>query len=325
MSILQTVNGSTYKKNITVKVYTPQDKMLWDSFVSSSKNEVFLFNRDYMDYPQDRFHDHSLLFFKHDRLVGLLPANLSGDKLQSHSGLTFGGVVSSYLMKTPLMMEIFNSIITHCRDNGIKAIIYKPSPYIYHSVPADEDLYALYAFNANLIARSVSSTILLSGEKRFTDNRKDSLRKAKKHKLLVRESRDFEVYMKILEQNLIERHNVKPVHTTEEIKFLASRFPDNIKLFASFKDELMLAGIIVYESRNVAHTMYAANSSEGHKLGAQDIVEDYLINQLFKDKPYYDFGISTENHGRLLNQGLIKYKEDFGASAIVYDVYKIDI
>jgi lipid II:glycine glycyltransferase (peptidoglycan interpeptide bridge formation enzyme) len=104
---------------------------------------------------------------------------------------------------------------------------------------------------------------------------------------------------------------------------LANLFPDNIKLYASFREDVMLAGIIIYESPNVAHIQYAANSAEGLKLGAQDIVEEYLINERYKNKRFYDFGISTENQGRMLNQGLIKFKEDFGASAVVYDVYQI--
>lgn len=319
----QPVKETTAKEAITVKTYTSQDKTVWDSFVGASKNGVFLFNRDYMEYHQDRFHDHSLLFYKEDRLVGLLPANLSGEVLQSHGGLTFGGVISAYSMKTPLMMEIFNSLIMHCQSLGLREILYKPTPHIYHSIPAEEDLYALYRFNAKLVSRSVSSAILMSHEKHFSDNRRASLRKAKKHNLTVTESNDFEAYMKILEQNLVERHGVKPVHSVNEIKLLADRFPNNIKLYASFRKDTMLAGIIIYESPNVAHIQYAANSNEGLKLGAQDIVEEYLINERYKDKRFYDFGISTEDHGRVLNSGLIKFKEDFGASAVVYDVYQI--
>jgi hypothetical protein len=324
MTILeQPVNETAAKQAVTVKTYSPKDKTVWDSFVGASKNGVFLFNRDYMEYHKDRFHDHSLLFYKEDRLVGLLPANISGDVLLSHGGLTFGGVISAYNMKTPLMMEIFDALTAHCQSLGLKEILYKPTPHIYHSIPAEEDLYALYRVNAKLASRSVSSVILMSQEKRFSDNRRASLRKAKKHNLTVKESSDFEAYMLILEQNLVERHGVKPVHTTEEIKLLANLFPDNIKLYASFREDVMLAGIIIYESPNVAHIQYAANSAEGLKLGAQDIVEEYLINERYKNKRFYDFGISTENQGRMLNQGLIKFKEDFGASAVVYDVYQI--
>jgi hypothetical protein len=87
----------------------------------------------------------------------------------------------------------------------------------------------------------------------------------------------------------------------------------------------MLAGVIMYESRNVAHMQYAANSKAGWNLGAQDIIEDYLINDYYKGKRYFDFGISTEKLGQVLNLGLIKRKENFGANAVVYDTYQLII
>ena len=76
---------------ITVRRYTPADKPLWDGFVALSKNATFLHYRDYMDYHSDRFNDFSLMAFDGGRLLALLPANLSGDTLYSHQGLTFGG------------------------------------------------------------------------------------------------------------------------------------------------------------------------------------------------------------------------------------------
>jgi hypothetical protein len=63
-------------KEIEIRVYKPEFKGLWDAFVSGAKNGVFLFNRDYMDYHSDRFQDYSLLFFRDNCLVALLPANI---------------------------------------------------------------------------------------------------------------------------------------------------------------------------------------------------------------------------------------------------------
>ena len=310
---------------IEVVPYIPGYKAQWDSFVSNAKNGVFLFNRDYMEYHSDRFTDHSLLFFSKGKLVGLLPANLACDSLQSHGGLTFGGIVAGFQMKTPLMLAIFKALIQHCKDQGIKEVIYKPVPYIYQSIPADEDLYALFLNNAKLIARNVSSCLSLCGLSKFDSNRNDNIRKAKNNNLVVEQSSDYDCFMRIEEEALVERHGVKPVHSVDEIKLLAERFPDNIKLFASFKDGVMLAGMVMYESRNVAHMQYAANSKTGWNLGAQDIIEDYLINQHYKSKRYFDFGISTEKLGQVLNLGLIKRKENFGANAVVYDTYHIII
>jgi len=308
---------------LTVQVYTPENKTLWDTFVSNAKNTVFLFLRDYMEYHSHRFSDHSLMFYDSDKLVALLPANTYNGTLYSHGGLTFGGVISGYNMKTPLMLNIFDAIVAHCQNIGLTKIVYKRIPYIYHLVPADEDLYALFKINAHLSARNVSSTIYLPNAPGFDGNRKDNIRKAKKNNLVVKQSSDFETFMKIEEEVLIERHGVKPVHSAEEIKLLAERFPDNIQLYGSFRGSTMLAGIIIYESQNVAHMQYASNSKEGWTIGAQDLIEDYLINQRYPDKKYFDFGISTEKQGEVLNLGLIKRKENFGASAVMYDTYQI--
>lgn len=313
------------KETVTIERYNDKYKAVWNNFVSKAKNGVFLFNRDYMEYHADRFNDHSLLFYCNGRLVALLPANIVGNTLQSHGGLTFGGVICAYTMKTHIMLNIFNSLIKYCQQKGVNELIYKPTPHIYHSIPADEDLYALFANKARLVARNVSSCLYLSESREFDSNRRDNIRKAQKNNLFVRESFDFQSFMKIEKENLQERHGVKPVHTPEEISSLASKFPGNIRLFGSYKDDVMLAGVIIYESKNVAHMQYAANSRDGRGMGAQDLIEDYLINDFYKKKKYFDFGISTEKLGQVLNIGLIRRKENFGASAVTYDLYQLRI
>jgi lipid II:glycine glycyltransferase (peptidoglycan interpeptide bridge formation enzyme) len=151
------------------------------------------------------------------------------------------------------------------------------------------------------------------------------IKKAKKNGLLVRQSSDIPAFMKILTESLYERHKSKPVHTLAEIQYLSDKFPNNIKLFSSYKSETMLAGFMVYESDNVAHGQYAGNSREGRNIGAQDIIEDYLINEYYKDKKYFDFGTSNSDFGRKLNLGLISRKESFGASAVMYDLYQLHL
>jgi len=315
------------EKNISVTVvhYSSQYKGQWDNFVLGAKNGVFLFLRDYMEYHSNRFRDHSLLFFRGDQLVGLLPANIDGDTLFSHAGLTFGGVISGYDMKTTLMLELFEALNSHCRRNKITKVVYKTIPYIYHSVPASEDLYALFRNNAKLIGRNLSSSLYIPQKGVLDSRRKESLRKARKHNLIVKRSSDLAGFMQLAQEVLMERHGARPVHTLEELTLLINRFPGNIKLFASYRQDEMLAGIIMYESQNVAHGQYAANSAEGRSIGAQDLIEDYLINQYYVNKKYYDFGISTLQLGRELNEGLICRKEGFGSSAVNYDIYELAI
>lgn len=311
--------------SVAILDYDPKYKSLWNNFVSNSKNGVFLFYRDYMEYHADRFSDNSLLFFQDDKLVGLLPAHVKDDVLYSHAGLTFGGVISDCDMKVYLMLEIFDRLLSYCEQNGFSKIIYKTIPYIYHSVPAEEDLYALFCANSRLIARNASSSIYLPTTRRFAQKRRESVNKAKNHGVIVEQTYDFESFMNLVEQVLKERHGARPVHNLEEMMLLANRFPDNIKLFASYLNGEMLAGCLIYESSNVAHGQYAANSSAGRRLGCQDVIVDYLIHDYYKDKKYFDFGVSTVDSGYTLNNGLARHKESFRASTVVYDIYEVPV
>ena len=276
-----------------------------------------------MDYHSDRFEDHSLIFLRDNQLVALLPGNIDGDTLYSHGGLTYGGVLSGYKMTTSLMLSIFQELKQHCKEVGIQKIVYKSIPSIYHNAPANEDLYALFCCGAKLIGRNLSSCIFLPEKQRFNENRRESIRKAKNSQLVVKQSFDFEAFMDLVEQVMSERHDAKPVHSAAEMALLARHFPENIKLFASYKGDKMLAGCLMYESRNVAHGQYAANSLDGRCLGAQDVIIDYLVNEYYKNIKFFDFGISTLNLGQFLNFGLVAHKESFGASAVVYDFYEL--
>ncbi len=306
-------------------VYTEDFKQEWDNFISTSKNGTFLFFRDYMEYHSDRFKDFSLLFFDDTGLIAVMPANREGDRIVSHAGLTYGGIVSDSRMKTPTMLEIFNSLKRFLSRQGIVRILYKTVPYIYHVFPADEDLYALFIQHANLVGRHLLSVLDMKNQIPFQERRLRSLRKAMKYELVCRQSEDFASFWRILTQNLNVKYNIQPIHTADEIQLLWSRFRENIKLFTSCQDDVILAGAVIYESKNVAHVQYTAANDEGRDKGALDILFDYLLNKrYFEKKRYFDFGISTEGEGRYLNTGLIENKEGFGARTVAHDFYEIN-
>ena len=305
--------------------YEDTQKPLWDKFIAESKNGVFLFYRDYMEYHSDRFSDFSLLFYDDNRLAAVVPANIKDDILFSHGGLTFGGVISDYKMKTAMMLEIFDALKQYLKAYRIVKVVYKAVPHIYHSVPAEEDLYALFLHNATIVRRDVSSTILMKEKMAFSKGRRWAVKKSRSSDLDVRGSSDFKRFMAIEEDNLRSKYGVKPTHSADEMELLASRFPENIKLFAAYKGDSMVSGVIVYENKNVAHTQYIASTDEGKELFAGDLLLDFLINGQYAEKRYFDFGISTEKEGRFLNIGLIRQKEEFGARAVVYDTYELEI
>jgi hypothetical protein len=316
---------SRKENQIRVELYEPRLKACWDEFVLRSKNGVFLFFRDYLEYHADRFRDFSLLFYEDDRLAALMPANRVDGTVVSHGGLTFGGIISGARMTTTLMLRIFPALISYLREQGIKKLIYKAIPHIYHILPAEEDLYALFVHNAHLIQRDVSSTVDMSHKVPLARIRRKILKHAQCEEMRIERSMDFSRFMTIAETSLQARHGRSPVHKAAEIQLLAGRFPENIKLFAALRGEEMLGGVIMYESQNVAHGQYRHATDEGMELGALDLLMDALLHEIYLDKRYVDFGISTVDNGRTLNLGLIKNKEGYGARATVYDAYELDL
>jgi len=311
---------------VKVIPYSAARRREWDDFVRSAKNGHFLFHRDYMDYHADRFPDASLLFYDgRDRLIGLLPATVRDGVLSSHAGLSFGGVISGPGMKAELMLELFAAMCASLRERGLHEIIYKPVPHIYHRVPAEEDLYALFRFGARLIRRDLSATIDRRARLPFSKGRDWGRQQANKNGLEVEQCSDFATFMTIEEDLLHARHKVKPTHSAAELELLAGRFPDNIGLFAARQGGRMLAGVVIYETATVAHTQYIGAGEEGRKLGALDLVLYHLINEHYAAKDYFDFGISTEDNGSYLNAGLIQNKESYGARATVFDWYRLDL
>jgi hypothetical protein len=297
----------------------------WDRFVDRSKNGVFLFYRSYMEYHADRFADHSLLFFDNNKLLALLPANRREDVLVSHGGLTFGGFVTDERMRTPTMLGLFEALHEHCRAHGMTRVVYKPVPHIYHRLTAEEDLYALFVCHGRLVRRDVSSTIVMRDRPGLSKGRKWAVKRAKGNGIHVRPSGDFERFMAIEEENLRTKYGTKPTHSAAELRLLAERHPEHIKLYGAYKDDRLLGGVVVYENRHVVHAQYIATTQEGRDLAALDCVIDGLLNDIYADKMFFDFGISTEDGGKTLNVGLIENKESYGARAVAYDWYEVDV
>ena len=59
-------------------------------------------------------------------------------------------------------------------------------------------------------------------------------------------------------------------------------------------------------------------------MGSLDYLYHYLITEVFKDKHFFDFGISNEEQGKKLNEGLIFWKESFGTNVIIQDFYEVE-
>lgn len=306
-----------------VRRYTPDKANEWNRFVTASKNGTFLFDRQFMDYHADRFTDCSLMFYRDNALYALLPANVKGDVLTSHGGLTYGGLVMSSRCSAKGVQEVFAAMNTYLSDMGVRRVVYKAIPWIYHQLPAEEDLYALTSIShATLIIRDISSAVIGDRPVKFSESRKSGLRKALRMGLTVRESEDFATFWQILNANLTAKYGVRPVHSVSELELLHGHFPQGIRLYMVYDGETPLGGTLLFLTPQVLHTQYISATAEGKAHGAIDLLFNHLINEVYTDYRYIDFGKSTVSDSADLNEQLIFQKEGFGARAVCYDTYE---
>lgn len=307
-----------------VRSYVPTDAEAWNALNQAAPNGHFLFDRRFMEYHAARFTDASVVIEEDGVIQGLLPANRTDSIVHSHQGLTFGGLVTTNTA-TPATMRRLDAIACYLREQGAVKMVYKALPHIYHRQPAGADLYWLFRRNAVLVRRDATTTIDYRQPGSFSSRRLRGIKKAAKSKLVIAPSTDIEGFWLLLDQVLRSRHGVGPVHTLDELTLLISRLPQNIRLFTASSEGKILAGVLLFETEAVAHAQYIAVNETGRMLGALDGLFDVVIRHYADKKRFFDFGISTEECGRVLNEGLITQKEEFGGGSVMHDVYEVDL
>ncbi len=312
---------------IEIKKYTEDLKEGWNFFLNVSKNPSFLFDRNFMDYHSDRYKDYSLLAFIDTNLVAILPANFDSGKLISHQGLSYGGLIFKNELRLSEIAEIVKAVLFYLNTNGIDSWILKLIPRMYNLRPSDELDWVLFKLSAKLYRRDTALVIDNNAEPiNYQERRKRSIKKALKLDINIKAGNsEFDPFWdQILVPNLLSKHGVKPVHSIEEIKLLASRFPENIKQYNIYLKTKIVAGCTIFLNKNVAHAQYISGSNEGRDSGCLDYLFDHLIKNEFSSYRYFDFGICNEQDGQFINKGLLDWKEGFGARTIIHEFYEID-
>ena len=308
-----------------LKPYEPADATRWDEFVNRARNGTLLHLRPFMDYHADRFQDCSLLALNtKQQVVAALPANRVGDEIQTHGGLTFGGLLMGPSVGQTQCLALFDDLAQHYAGQGAKTLLYKPVPRVFHRTGCEDDLYALSRMGAQLVRRDASTVVDLANRPKWGKGRQWIVNKGRKAGVTTQAMSDPTPFWALLADTLAH-HGAKPVHTAAEMALLMQRFAQGIRLFGAFLDGQLLAGCWVFDFGRTVHTQYLANSPAGRDVGALDCLIAELIEHEYADRNWLSFGISTEQQGRVLNEGLAAFKESYGGYTMVNDFYRLEL
>jgi hypothetical protein len=328
---MRITNEGHESMSVAIRRYGEQDAQAWDRLTAESWNGTFLHERRFLAYHGDRFHDLSLTVEDdRGRIIAVFPAALDPhhtDTVVSHPGLTYGGVVHGGALRGALMLEVLQNICGLYREMGLRYLRYKAVPYIYHVVPSGDDLYALFRVGAARYRCDLSAAIDLDARRKPSTLRRRDLGKAQRAGVNVTSGPEYlKPFWAVLEANLITKHNTRPVHTIEEIKYLQRKFPEQIRCIVGIVGHRVVAGVVLFQTPRVVHVQYSASTAEGNSVGASTAVIDYAIEKGMNfEARYFDFGVSNEQEGRVLNDGLYRFKTSFGAGGVAHEFYEVEL
>jgi hypothetical protein len=306
---------------LSVKRYAAGMKEDWAHVLADSRNGIFLFDRNFIEYHGDRFTDLSAIAYLDDKPVALMPASIDSVSahVSSHAGLTFGGVVLKRDLRGELAITVINAVFNELKEWGAKSLTVKLLPQIFCGYPSGELEYALWRRGFSLIRRDLSSILPLQNSLQFNTVKRQNIRKAERAGLSVMNA-SLADFHNLLQTVLMTHHGVAPVHSLAELELLALRFPDQIFVRAASSGNQIMAGALIFNYGHIWHTQYLASSQSGRALGALDLVINTVIDEARnKGVTYLSLGISTEAAGTVLNEGLLWQKESYGARSIVHD------
>ncbi|WP_370391777.1 GNAT family N-acetyltransferase [uncultured Winogradskyella sp.] len=277
-----------------------------------------------MEYHKDRFQDYSLMVYQKSKLIALFPANRESDKLYSHQGLTYGGLVYKTFLKSSDAIFIWKAILKFLNENNITCLYIKELPYVYLKNMTNNPMpYILFKLKAQNKRMDMHSVVDIKQYK-LSNSRKEGLKRGEKAGLEVSESASFDSFWNsILIPNLREKHGVKPVHTLDEINLLKSKFPKQIRQFNVFDGDDIIAGTTIFEMDNIVHCQYISGVGNTNASGSLDFLHVNLITKKFQNKRFFSFGTSNINEGQNVNAGLQFWKEGFGARSITQGFHEV--
>jgi Acetyltransferase (GNAT) domain len=316
--------------NLRLRPLESTDTETWDAFCGVAYQATFLHSQRFLSYHGDRFQDCSVIIEEEGRWVGVFPVALHpGDNrcLVSHPGITYGGIVHQGALRGERMVAAVSEACHYYAERGYAKLIYKAVPCFYHSTPSQDDIYALFRLDARRIRCDLTSTIDLQRRLPLSERRRRSLKRAHQAGTEIREGSEYlPAFWEVVTDNLQRKHQTSPVHSLAEVTTLAERFPRNIRCVVGCLADKVVAGVLIFATPVADHAQYIGSSDIGYEISALDAVfERCIATATSEGKRWFDFGISTEKNGSVLNEGLYRFKSEFGGGGMVQEFFAIDL
>lgn len=300
-----------------LEYYTDDMSDEWHSVLDVSPLATFMHTRPFLEYHRERFSDQSLVIRSGGKAVAVLPANVDPNHssgIVSHSGTTFGGLIFDPKLIGSSLISVIESIFAFYIRQGFTRLVYRSVPLIYHKSPCQDDLYALGRLGVSKAERRLSTTIKLNCRRPRSTRRRRCHSKALTESIVLCDDLAYlGEFWEIIKHNLSTKHNVAPTHSFREMATLFELFPSELEFMCALHGNQVVAGVVIFRMNSVDHLQYVGSNAIGNSIHALDLViESAIQNATSRGQTWFDFGVSTVPPLNTLNEGLYKFKTEFG-------------
>jgi len=301
----------------------------WDSFVLESNNGTIFHTRKFLNYHQDRmFEDCSFIFKNKSKIEAVFSGAIINKILHSHPGSSFGGFVFNSL-SFEFGKKIVELLIDFANKNSLKEVVVIPTPFIYYDNYNEIMEYCLYMKGFNTIEYYISSFVdLKSNLLNQMHDRKRRYIKKMQDKIKIKLSDDLDSFYPILINNKL-KHKAKPTHSLEELKILKKKFPNEIILLLSYKNNKIIGGALNFVTNKKSCILfYNMIDYDYQNLQVSSLQIYESLKWAKKNKlNYLDIGVSQlyKDSEIIPHKSLINFKEQFGAKTMIRKVMKLKL
>ncbi len=333
--------------NLSLQPYSDEQAKQWDNFVSFSRNGTIFHTRKFLSYhPEKRFEDASLLFLDGEKLVAVLPAAAKEDAgkkiLVSHPGASYGGLVLHGDASVSETGEMMTALLAHAKAKKYSGIsMLRLPPASLQRLYSEDPQYWMFQQGYRMSRCEMDGAIDLSAFDDLTDMQvlksldailqslhgkcRNMVRQAKRAKIEVKLSNDFDAFWPVLESVLAGRHGAKPTHTLAEIKKLHTLLPQGFRCLTAHLEGRIVGGIVLVSIHGEAlYTLYMGQEYASQQFHPMHLLLVEAIHLSLKEKRrVLHLGVSTEDGGTKVNEGLFFFKESFGCKPVRRESWEI--
>lgn len=314
--------------DIFLELYDGSQFEEWEQFVLSANDGTLFHRLAFLSYHGDRFKSEAahLIWRKSGAICSVMPLGIvrsDGHAIaRSPIGASWGGIVQPRRLELSTALGVVRLLLDHLRARDVRCCSITTTPMCDHATYNNYTEFALVSAGFRTTVRELTSVVPLPAApgqvwERLDRKSRNQTRSARE-RFQIRENATVEEFYPLLLEDK-GRHDARPTHTLEELRWVADRLPESVRIDVAEDHTGPAAGIcyFVMNPRTLVVFYLAQRNSAVGFNPVNALLVHGLERAVREGYRYVDLGTSSDHMQPHL--GVCHFKEGFGAVGMFRD------